>query len=155
MQCSRERPSLCACDINQAPLTCCLPLFPLTCLSEGRSWGFYLLHSSPGLPPAFHVPFICAGWQLTVPRLSPGPLLCLITSSVSSCTGRNVQPLTVPRQKFNLKLPGKRKSVFLIHKEELNADVKFGVSFSRGKQFPHSCSTETKCVLKIWFSISI
>lgn len=53
--------SRCDVDINQAHITCCLTYCSRW---QGRSCVFYQLHTSPRLPPAFHVLFICLDGSL-------------------------------------------------------------------------------------------
>lgn len=110
-------PSQCDADINQARLTCCL-----TYCSRWHAYlrggavfffVFFLLllfiflsaslisKTATSLSCSFHLP----GWQLTVLWLSRSPLLWLITSQTSHCTGISAGPHTVPSEKFNRNLP--------------------------------------------------
>lgn len=83
-------------DINQARLTCRLPLrFKTTCVSEGRSWGVLsaprIYEVSNRLSCSFHSP----GWQLSAPWLSCSSLLWIITSYKLYGTTVNAAPLTI------------------------------------------------------------
>lgn len=101
-------PSQCDADINQARLTCCLTYCSRwhAYLRGGAAFFFFFFLSASliseiatSLSCSFHLP----GWQLTVLWLSRSPLLWLITSQTSHCTGISAGPHTVPSEKFNRK----------------------------------------------------